>query len=359
MSKLHKLLSVDALYNEAPSSVRQSIDIEPLIALTGLSLSSRYGIELEEPPANMNFRFYFLHRRATKSLDRTSTPIRRIFNLPFMIMDITQDTTNALNAYSTNCIVVSRTKGFKIPEFVELVEEWLTDMGITNYVYASDYTDQAKSDKPTLSRTTGIYGGQFSTTGCGSAELLKLDTPYLYVPVSGTQHTLAIEDIANIDIAYTILSSCDIPTPVIVGIPKKYLSLVTSNPNFTPAIEGLQSIFDQHTFIGYDNELRQNLRIRSSNPPKDVYTFCLAYDSFKASYDYRTYIDIDKLHKLASLFTIDYIPYTAPIQLQELYAKYPLLELLSNYGYADVYKEYLDYYFQLEALKHDTSHSTS
>lgn len=364
IAPLPKAIAIAKLLSNTTPTIASQYDCTTLSALLQVPLQMSYNdLYIAGSPVGIALKRYHMYYKHPKSLDSFIPNIPILFNLPIMIMDISQHSASALKSFGQHALLLTRPAGISMQQFLINAKEWLSSIGVTDYYLASNYLHPSllvttSSKSATTSRTTGIYGGTFYYGSCSMAQLLDPNTPYFYIPVSGTKPELAASVTANIYQARSIFSNCGITIPQIVGIPKKYLSLVKDNPNFTPAVEGLQSVFDQHRFISYDAQLRQEIRIRPTNPPQDLFNYLLALDSFADNFNRSTYIVNTDVAKVTDIFAVNHTPFTLPVTLEELEQKYPLFYTLRTaYPSSDAVTQ-ISYYFSLEAC-HDTSRTTS
>ena len=142
----------------------------------------------------------------------------------------------------------------------------------------------------------------------------------------------------------TILDNQNI---VLVGVPKKYLDLIKSMPNFIPAKEALQALLDTKIFFTAESVTMQtylNATIGIIDEcPKELYTMHLYSNSIETS----TYISYDALNTMREVFTIHAFDSVCPYPKSIIDTRYPLMRILFAGSATD--DNYIQY-FHLEAL---------
>lgn len=349
---LEKFNTLTILLNQAPRSVKKACDVATLLSDFPLPVSSdRYSsIQVTQQPTDVNLKVYYTYYKHPRSFDKENLNADK-FSKPAIIIDITKGAQGLYEQLDEQHLILARPAGVKMDKFVLEAKTFLDQIGHTDYQLASDiYTPLSHTSIKTV-RDEGIYVSDLSGTSISQSVKAIPEKLYIYVPVSGTSHTLDYGLITAMTTAYQYLPD----PPALVGIPKKYLAAAESNPNFTLATDYIKQALSSITFITKHHEYTSNYI--STYPstlegiPHDTYRHYLAHQSAKAfeSSDTCQLISSKKLELITPHFSVTHYHYYYTVSTwKSLCTKYPLLENLTEWGTRSERANNLTYYLQME-----------
>ena len=302
---------------------------------------------------NVELKYLNNYQSTTKSMNGASYSM--LNDAKFVIVDMKTNFKNAILAYRrsldttpTLILLYRKATSIDMDTFVTEARQLLEDLGVPYVMASAHEVEKTSTASP---RDSGIYISNTAYGNYFSASELAEDKDYWYVPLHGT--AAIDEDYPSLKAAYDLLED----KKPLVGIPKKYMSLVQKSNSFTLARDVIkQEIEKMKFFLQGPNSLANCLRpgkfIQHKPMPADLSEAIKDIVKFESTYKDYDFSDRSKVAKAQEIFTLDVKTPDLAKDTNYLYSKYPLMDSLIRRGNTDD----LHHYLKLEKHFHD-SHS--
>lgn len=350
-----KVMAYNSFYRLAPNELTKQLIAPTLTGTASQLFIKRFG-DYSAYNSTNSIMLRELRSSSAKSVDLSKhyVNLSTFCKSKFLLVDVTKNFLEIAKklARDENTIVtiVSRPIGTKLEDFLPIAEAFVKELGITNYVKASDHVIHIV--KTAATRAAGIrvcgFGLDINNTVFGNKPT-STRQDYWYLPVSGS--TVETDDFKSIVDAYKLLPN---PKPNFVGVQKKYRDDVLTAPNFLPAIPAIQAALNAITFTVASQEYLSTYLRCPKEPalaPADIKLFMSEYLVKQAVVNARLYKYDTQISSASTSFKVNSIVSKFTVSYETLCAKYPLLHVLQGpYGSNHRSQAQFDHYMKLEYI---------
>lgn len=349
-------------YKSAPYKVQESLNnnYHRLIGNNPLTncIKERWGtLMITSAPRSIEFKLKMNYYKTLRNIDNSDLTLKD-FNTKYKICLVDLATgfrQDVMKYHEPTMLLIQKESGVKLEEFLPIAEKFLEDLGITDYIKASDFcTPVEKNAKSTSTRSAGIYAYHVSSAGLSSQYKLNPDKNYWYI--TSNKSTPDDVDWDKLEHMYRYIPN---PKPSLVAIPKKYQKDLDQMKNLIPAKDAIiERVEDINFTIIHSDLLNYYARNRPSTGtimPQDIKEFFEELDNATKIYNDSS---VPKINCETTFSTLsDYFPVkatriTPKITRHSLFQKYKLLKnLIEDYG---VKTSEVDHYLMLEKIYHDS-----
>lgn len=223
----------------APYSVRSNLNIQNYLSPMLQSMSSS-GTSIENTTIfkaiynnRLILRYKYSHNQVAKDISYESCRYSDLVKCKYLIIDQKTNFSHAIRSFEgNNLVVIIRTEGTSLEDFLPEAKKFLSDLGVTEYTLSSSLAP-TKEERIRQSKD-GIHVCYHKGTSFNQSIKYNPDTKYWYIPVTNTTPIFESDEYEFSDYIelYNAYKKLDSDAPKLVGVQKKYLSLVEEHKNF-------------------------------------------------------------------------------------------------------------------------------